>query len=94
MSNESIISFSDVRAARERLRGVASVTPVVTSRTLSQVAGREIFLKCENLQRGGAFKFRGAYNTISQLSEEARRRGVLASPRATTRRGWRWRRSC
>ncbi len=51
---------------------------MVTSRTLNQLAGREVFLKRENLQRGGAFKFRGAYNTISQLSEEARRRGVLA----------------
>ncbi len=76
MSNS--ISFSDVLAARERLDGVASLTPVVTSRTLNQLAGREVFLKCENLQRGGAFKFRGAYNTISQLPEDARRRGVLA----------------
>src|SRR5262249_49232178 len=51
---------------------------VVTSRTLDGLAGRELFLKCENLQRGGAFKFRGAYNMISQLPEEARRRGLVA----------------
>ena len=72
------ISFDDICAARERLRGVAHITPVVTSRTLDAQAGRAVFLKCENLQRGGAFKFRGAYNTISQLTQEARTRGVLA----------------
>ncbi len=73
-----MISFDDVLAARERLRGVAHVTPVATSRTLNELAGRSVFLKCESLQRGGAFKFRGAYNTIGQLPEDARRRGVLA----------------
>lgn len=73
-----LVTFDDVLAARERLRGVANVTPVMTSRTLNKLAGREVFLKCENFQRGGAFKFRGAYNTISQLPAEARRRGVLA----------------
>jgi threonine dehydratase len=78
VSNTQPITFDDVLAARERLRGVANHTPVVTSRTLDELAGRQVFLKCENLQRGGAFKFRGAYNTISQLSAEARERGVLA----------------
>src|SRR5258706_5884754 len=78
MSLDDPISFDDVRAVRERLRGVAHITPVVTSRTLDALAGRAVFLKCENLQRGGAFKFRGAYNTISQLPEDARRRGRVA----------------
>lgn len=73
-----IIAIDDVRAAQERLRGVANRTPIVTSRTLDRMTGRTLFLKCEHLQRGGAFKFRGAYNTISELPEEARRRGVLA----------------
>ncbi len=77
-NNSDAISFDDIRAARERLRGVAHVTPVVTSRTLDAQAGRAAFLKCENLQRGGAFKFRGAYNTIGQLSDDARARGVVA----------------
>ncbi len=72
------ITFNDILAARERLRGVAHQTPVVTSRTLDSMTGRSVFLKCENLQRGGAFKFRGAYNTISQLPDDARQRGVLA----------------
>jgi threonine dehydratase len=72
------VTFDDVRAARERLHGLAHVTPIVTSRTLDALAGRELFLKCENLQRGGAFKFRGAYNMISQLPEDVRRRGLLA----------------
>jgi threo-3-hydroxy-L-aspartate ammonia-lyase len=78
MATDKPVTFEDVRAARERLRGLAHVTPVVTSRTLDALAGRELFLKCENLQRGGAFKFRGAYNMISQLPEEVRRRGLLA----------------
>ena len=68
----------DVRAAAERLRGVAHRTPVMTSRTLDERLGASVFFKCENLQRGGAFKFRGAYNAVSQLSDEERARGVLA----------------
>jgi threonine dehydratase len=72
------ISFEDVRAAQARLRGVAHMTPIATSRTLDALSHASAFLKCENLQRGGAFKFRGAYNTISQLPEDARQRGVLA----------------
>jgi threo-3-hydroxy-L-aspartate ammonia-lyase len=69
---------ADVRAAAARLRGVAHRTPVMTSRTLAERLGAHVFFKCENLQRGGAFKFRGAYNAVSQLSPEERARGVLA----------------
>jgi threo-3-hydroxy-L-aspartate ammonia-lyase len=65
-------------AAREGLLGVAHRTPVATSTTLDARVGARVFLKCENLQRGGAFKFRGAWNAISRLPEEARRRGVIA----------------
>lgn len=72
------ISLADVRSAAECLLGVAHLTPVLTSRTLDERAGRSVFLKCENLQRGGAFKFRGAYNAISRLTSEERRRGVVA----------------
>ena len=72
------VSFADVRAAAERLRGVAHRTPVVTSRTLDARIGGHAFLKCENLQRMGAFKFRGAYNRIAQLSAAERERGVVA----------------
>ncbi|HEX8692374.1 MAG TPA: threo-3-hydroxy-L-aspartate ammonia-lyase [Longimicrobium sp.] len=68
---------ADVRAAAERLRGVAHRTPVVTSRTLDERTGARAFLKCESFQRGGAFKFRGAYNAVSRLSAEERARGVL-----------------
>ncbi len=67
----------DVRAAAERLRGVANRTPVNTSRTLDAMTRARVFLKCENFQRGGAFKFRGAYNAVSRLSDEERARGVL-----------------
>ncbi len=72
------VTFDDVRAAAERLRGVAHRTPVVTSRTLDALTGTRAYLKCENLQRMGAFKFRGAYNRIAQLSPPERERGVVA----------------
>lgn len=66
-----------VKDAAARLDGVAHVTPVMTSRTLNEWLGAEVFLKCENLQRIGAFKFRGAYNAMSRLSAAERGRGVL-----------------
>jgi len=72
------VTFEDVLAAAERLRGVAHRTPVMTSRTLDARTGARAFLKCENLQRMGAFKFRGAYNRIAQLSAAERARGVVA----------------
>ena len=67
-----------IAAAAERLRGVAHRTPVVTSRTLDARAGAHVFLKCENFQRMGAFKFRGAWNAISQLEPDEAARGVVA----------------
>jgi threonine dehydratase len=73
------LSLADVRAAAERIRGVAHRTPVVGSRTLDARVGARVLLKAENLQRAGAFKFRGAYHCISRLSEQERARGVLAS---------------
>jgi threonine dehydratase len=72
------VTFDDVRAAAQRLRGVARRTPVVTSRTLDEQLGAHVFLKAENLQRVGAFKFRGAYNAIAQLEEHERQAGVVA----------------
>src|SRR5919206_1558765 len=72
------ISFDDVQQAAERIRGVANRTPVVTSRNLDALVGGQVFLKCENLQGGGSFKFRGAYNRLACLSEEERARGVVA----------------
>src|SRR3989442_14653763 len=64
--------------ARARLAGVAHRTPVMTSRTLDRMTGARLHFKCENLQRMGAFKFRGAYHAISRLDPAARRRGVIA----------------
>jgi threonine dehydratase len=75
---QSAIELTDVRQAAERLRGVANCTPVVTSRTVDEIVGGQVFFKCENLQRGGAFKFRGAYNRLVALSAEERARGVVA----------------
>jgi threonine dehydratase len=72
------IDLEDVRQAAHRINGVANRTPVVTSRTLDQLVDAQVFLKCENLQRGGAFKFRGAYNRLVCLTETERARGVVA----------------
>jgi threonine dehydratase len=69
--------FDLVIEAQKRLEGHAHVTPVMTSQTLNDITGAQIFLKCENFQRMGAFKFRGAFNAMSQLTEEQKKRGVL-----------------
>ena len=72
------VSFEDVESAARRIEGVAHRTPVLTSRTLDDAVGARVFLKCEGFQRGGAFKFRGAYNALSRLSDDEKRRGVIA----------------
>lgn len=72
------VDYSHLVAAAERLQGVAHRTPVITSTTVDRQTGSQVFFKCENLQRVGAFKFRGAYNALVQLSAEQRQRGVLA----------------
>nr|WP_030501661.1 pyridoxal-phosphate dependent enzyme [Micromonospora purpureochromogenes] len=70
-------SAEDVYAAAKRIAGVAHRTPVLTSRTLDLQVGATVFLKCENFQRAGSFKFRGAYNAIARLDNDSRRRGVV-----------------
>lgn len=72
------IALDDVRAAAQRLRGVAHRTPLLRSRTLDALTGASVQLKAENLQRGGAFKFRGAYNALTAMNAEVRARGVCA----------------
>lgn len=72
------ITFDDVLGAAERLAGIVNTTPIISSRTLNDLSGRDVFLKCESFQRAGSFKFRGAYNAISRLDDEARTRGVVA----------------
>jgi threonine dehydratase len=78
-ATETAPTLPDIEAARSRLDGVARVTPVYRSETLSRLAGREVQLKAENLQRTGSFKVRGAYNRISALSAEERAAGVVAA---------------
>ena len=72
------ISYADIEAAAQRLKGHAHRTPVLTSRTADERTGAQVFFKCENLQRMGAFKFRGAYNALAQFTPEQRRGGVIA----------------
>ena len=74
--SHTLPTFSDVESAARQIEGVAHHTPVVSSRTVNARSGAEVLFKCENLQRGGAFKFRGAYNALSRLSPGERRRGV------------------
>ena len=71
------VTYEDVAAAAQRLREIAHRTPVHTSATVDERTGAHVFFKCENLQRMGAFKFRGAYNALACLSAEQRARGVL-----------------
>ena len=71
-----MIALEDVRAAAARLHGVAHRTPVLTSRHLDELTGAHVFLKAENLQRTGAFKFRGATNAVASLDDAERERGV------------------
>jgi len=71
-------TFEDVQAAARRLQGHAHHTPVLRSATLEQRLGAQVFFKCENFQRMGAFKFRGAFNALSRLNPEQRRAGVVA----------------
>jgi threonine dehydratase len=77
LATDSIVTYDDVVQAAARLRGKAHRTPVHTSETVDERTGGRVFFKCENFQRVGAFKFRGAYNALSRLSAEQRRRGVL-----------------
>lgn len=77
MSDLRLPTFDDVVAAAERIAGYANKTPVMTSRTVNDVFGAEVFFKCENLQRMGAFKFRGAMNALLQFSDEQKAAGVV-----------------
>jgi threo-3-hydroxy-L-aspartate ammonia-lyase len=73
-----MLTFNDILKARERLQGVAHRTPVLTSRQFNERSACEVFFKAENLQRVGAFKFRGAYNKLASLSDDERKHGALA----------------
>jgi threo-3-hydroxy-L-aspartate ammonia-lyase len=74
----SLPSYADIECAARQIDGVALRTPVITSRTINARTGANVFFKCENLQRSGAFKFRGAYNALSRLAPDERRRGAVA----------------
>ena len=75
--SELPVSYADVAAAAQRLGGRARNTPVLTSRHVDRRTGAQVFFKCENFQRAGAFKFRGAFNALSQLGAQERQRGVI-----------------
>jgi threonine dehydratase len=75
---ELAIAFADIEAAAARLKGHAHATPVMRSRTADERTGAQLFFKCENFQRMGAFKFRGAYNALAQFTPEQREGGVIA----------------
>ena len=79
MAENVTVTLADVLAAREVLGDLIRTTPMVHSRVLSEKLGTEVFLKCENLQRAGSFKIRGAYNRLARLSAADRARGVVAA---------------
>ncbi|AJY10332.1 threo-3-hydroxy-L-aspartate ammonia-lyase [Burkholderia dolosa] len=78
MTSPTLPTYDDVAAAATRLEGHAHRTPVMTSRTIDEALGAQLFFKCENLQRMGAFKFRGAFNALSRFDATQRRNGVVA----------------
>ena len=78
MTSLHLPTYEDVAQAAERILGAAHRTPVLTSRTVNEEFGAEVFFKCENMQRMGAFKFRGGYNALAKFSPEQRRAGVVA----------------
>src|SRR5256885_7713338 len=77
MTVTTLPTYDDVESAARQIAGVAHRTHVATSRTVDARTGATVYFKCENLQRGGAFKFRGAYNALSRLTPDERRRGVV-----------------
>jgi len=77
MSNTNEVTYTNIETAARYLQGTANQTPVLTSRTIDQLTGNQVFFKCENFQRTGSFKFRGAYNALSQLPREQQQQGVL-----------------
>ncbi|WP_414441220.1 threo-3-hydroxy-L-aspartate ammonia-lyase [Burkholderia sp. 22PA0106] len=78
MSQPNLPTYADVAAAAARIEGFAHRTPVLTSRTVDEALGAQVFFKCENFQRMGAFKFRGAFNALSKFSDAQRKAGVVA----------------
>ena len=78
MNDLTLPTYEDVAAAAQRIEGHAHRTPVMSSRTLNEAIGAEVFFKCENLQRMGAFKFRGGFNALSRFDAAQRRAGVVA----------------
>ncbi|MCW5315119.1 threo-3-hydroxy-L-aspartate ammonia-lyase [Nostoc sp. KVJ3] len=77
MSQQNSVTIKDVQAAQERILGIAHHTPVMTSKIVNDRTNSQVFFKCENFQRTGAFKFRGAYNAITQLSVAQKQTGVI-----------------
>ena len=77
MTTTSSLTLDDVRSAAKRIAGFAHRTPVVTCRTIDELAGCQVFFKCEHFQKVGAFKFRGAYNAVARLTDSAAERGVV-----------------
>ena len=73
------VTLNDVKKAQETIKGVVKETPVLESKTLSEMTGANVFYKCENLQKTGSFKVRGAVNTIANLTDAEKANGVIAS---------------
>ena len=73
-----MLNLEDIKKAHERIRGRINHTPVMTSRTIDRMTGCKVYYKCENFQRAGAFKIRGAFNTILQLTKDEKKKGVVA----------------
>ena len=94
MTRLAVPTFDDLNAAARRLEGIAHRTPVLRSTSADESTGAQVFFKCENLQRTGAFKFRGAYNTLARFTPNSANAACWPSLRATTHRRLRCRHAC
>jgi len=87
-------SLEDIRQAAQRIKSYIHRTPVLTNNSLNQKVGAQVYLKCENMQKVGAFKFRGASNAVFSLSEEQAAQGVCTHSSGNHARLWRWLPKC
>ena len=77
VQGQGLVGLTEIESAARRLQGVAVRTPLLPAEAVSEAVGAEVFLKCENLQRAGAFKIRGAFNFVSQLSDDQVKNGII-----------------
>ncbi|MCH7990807.1 MAG: pyridoxal-phosphate dependent enzyme [Gemmatimonadetes bacterium] len=88
VQGEGLVGLTEIESAARRLAGIAVATPLLMADAISEAVDAQVRLKCENLQRAGSFKIRGAYNFVSQLSDDQVSSGIITYSSGTMRRPW------